>query len=132
MARNKTTLAQHQQHLNEGIKNQDVHANGGTSGEPPAFGMQVITPNSAPKPVYDDSEVKKPRRFRVDVGGYIVVEGMRVPLRVGKIIRETDYPIERLVLQGIQLTELVDPKEKEPEPAPASTNASESTSEEDE
>lgn len=132
MARNKTTVAQHQTHLAEGMRNQDVHSNGGSSGEPPSFGMHVMTPNSAPKPVYDNTDVKKPRRFRVDVGGYIVVDGMRVPLRVGKIIRETDYPIERLVLQGIQLTELVEPKQSEPEAESPPSGASESTSEEDE
>jgi len=129
MARNKP-VQQQQQHLEDGMKNQAaaVSAAGGTSGEPPTDQHDVSILSAKPVARSKQEAVVQPKRYRVDVGGYVVIDGIRTPLRPGKIIRSCDYDIDKLLLQGIQLTDLTPPEE--PPSSEEESSEEESTSDE--
>lgn len=72
---------------------------------------------SAPAIIADKAEVKKPtepvekpnivvKKYRVERGGFVMVNGCRTSLRTGKIIRECDYDLQSLFDQGVILEEI--------------------------
>ena len=76
--------------------------------------MGVI--QSSPTPVnIADALIAKPRdagpvvsQYRVVQGGFCRLDQATVPIRVGKLVDETQYDLEELLKQGIRL-ELVEP-----------------------
>lgn len=123
MARNKQPnpmqSQQMQTHLMEATKIQEssLQSKGGTSGDPTGVTQSNTPSNGFTNGISVKSEsvkVKQPKRYKVVQGTYIVVNGVRTPLRTGKIIRECDYDIARLKRQGVNL-ELMpeEPEEQE-------------------
>lgn len=56
--------------------------------------------------VSDRPDVAVPQ-YRVKVGGYVMLGGVRVPMRVGKVLDERQYDLSALAQQGIVL-DLID------------------------
>lgn len=88
---------------------------GGASGQPPEETHQTpmqVAPNPS---TYrkDVANVPPPRKFRVVVGGHIMVNGSRTGLRTGKIIDAANYDIDNLQLQGVRLEEIAPPQTEE-------------------
>lgn len=105
MARNKPSDVISNQNL-AAMQNQEERIpEGGASGQPtnPIYqsgsGHEII-------PEEDPTPVPPPIKYRVAVGGMITIDGMKTILRPGKVIKETDYDIEKLRNQGIQLSEI--------------------------
>lgn len=48
------------------------------------------------------------RQFRVRNGGTVMMGGIRLPIRVGKLVNEQTYDLKALRDQGIQLDEIKD------------------------
>ena len=71
---------------------------GGAGGLPEendqSTGTVVREPAVPPEPV---------KRWRVTAGGHVMLDGMRVPMRVGKEVSELSYDVNQLKLQGIKL-----------------------------
>lgn len=102
---------------------------GGAAPPPMRGGSAGVIPSQAPKLAHQQGHVianaTRPeragaptsRKYRVLNGGYIVERGFRLAMLAGKVIEDTQYNVEDLRVQGIQLEEILPPAPPAP-PAP--------------
>lgn len=84
----------------------------------------IHTGNSAGKGYRENPDAPEVvvKEFRVRVGGHVMLDGIRVPMRVGKIVSAVTYDLKKLLMQGIVLdpieTTPPDPPPFNPDPLP--------------
>ena len=85
---------------------QPVPMRGGAQG---VLQRSAMTPSASTSAITPDEAAPKVPQFRVTVGGWCQLDKMRVPIRVGKIVDETQYDLVMLQQQGIELVPLDPP-----------------------
>lgn len=105
MARNKPSDVINQ-NLSAMQSQEERLPEGGTSGQPDGTVYRSGSGHESIVEEQDDSPVPPQKKYRVMVGGMITINGMKTILRPGKVIKESDYEIQKLFDQGIQLSEI--------------------------